>query len=69
LALASALEELHNHVHVAHLNPHDETKAATASLFIVNPFSGRSLVNLLSTHPPVEKRIARLRNLFEKRNR
>jgi heat shock protein HtpX len=40
-----------------------EANAATAHLFIVNPLSGRSLGALFSTHPPVEKRIARLREL------
>ncbi|MBN1829729.1 MAG: zinc metalloprotease HtpX [Deltaproteobacteria bacterium] len=34
---------------------------STAHLFIVNPLSGRSLMNLFSTHPPIEKRIARLK--------
>jgi len=33
---------------------------ATAHMFIMNPLSGRSLMNLFSTHPPVEKRIERL---------
>jgi heat shock protein HtpX len=33
---------------------------ATAHLFIVNPLSGRALMNLFSTHPPIEDRIARL---------
>jgi heat shock protein HtpX len=32
----------------------------TAHLFIVNPLSGRALMNLFSTHPPHEERIARL---------
>jgi heat shock protein HtpX len=37
---------------------------ATASLFIVSPLAGSgSLLNLFSTHPPMEKRIARLRAL------
>jgi heat shock protein HtpX len=34
---------------------------ATAHMFIVNPLSGRSLMNLFSTHPPLKERIARLR--------
>ena len=34
---------------------------ATAHMFIVNPLSGRSLMSLFSTHPPLEERIARLR--------
>jgi heat shock protein HtpX len=33
---------------------------ATAHMYIVNPFSGSALLNLFSTHPPVEERIARL---------
>lgn len=33
---------------------------ATAHLFIVQPFSGRALANLFSTHPPTEQRVARL---------
>lgn len=33
---------------------------ATAHMFIVNPFSGKSLMKLFSTHPPIEERVARL---------
>lgn len=35
----------------------------TAHMFIVNPLSGRSLMGLFSTHPPLEDRIARLRGI------
>lgn len=35
---------------------------STAHMFIINPLSGRSLMNLFSTHPPIEERIARLRH-------
>jgi heat shock protein HtpX len=38
-----------------------DASPATAHLFIVNPLSGRSLLSLFSTHPPIEDRIARLR--------
>ena len=57
--LAKALEKLHMAQQVAPMaaNP------ATAHLFIVNPLSGRSLMNLFSTHPPLEERIARLRSM------
>jgi heat shock protein HtpX len=37
---------------------------ATAHLFIMKPFTGQSLIELFSTHPPTEKRIERLRELF-----
>jgi len=33
----------------------------TAHLFIVSPLSGKSLLALFSTHPPIEERVARLR--------
>ena len=37
-----------------------KAEAATAHMFIMNPLSGKSLMSLFSTHPPVEKRIERL---------
>ena len=40
--------------------PMHRAEPSTAHLFIVNPLSGRSLVSLFSTHPPLEERIARL---------
>ena len=36
---------------------------ATAHLFFANPLRGGSLSNLFSTHPPIEERIARLRQM------
>ncbi len=57
MALASALRKLHLG---AQQIPAD-VAPATASLFIVNPFAaGETLMNLFSTHPPMEKRIERL---------
>jgi heat shock protein HtpX len=38
-----------------------DAKPATAHMFIVNPLTGNTLMNLFSTHPPIEERIARLR--------
>ena len=56
-ALASALERLQQASQRLPL----QANPATAHLFIVNPLSGRSLLGLFSTHPPVEERVARLR--------
>jgi heat shock protein HtpX len=36
---------------------------ATAHFFFASPLKGHSLLNLFSTHPPIEDRIARLRNM------
>ena len=38
---------------------------ATASLWIVNPFRGSSLMELFSTHPSTEHRVERLRKIGE----
>lgn len=61
LALASALEKLHYSSKKMHLEPESQAQVAVASLFIVYPFSLSGLMSLFSTHPPMEKRIARLR--------
>ena len=37
-----------------------DANPATQHMFIIKPFSGRSLANLFSTHPSTEARIARL---------
>ena len=57
LGLAKALEKL---AIASHRVPMVEAKPATAHLFIVNPLSGGALMNLFSTHPPIEERIRRL---------
>lgn len=56
--LARALEKI-----AADGRPMQRASAATAHLFIANPFSGKALAGLFSTHPPVEERIARLRQM------
>ena len=37
-----------------------DASPATAHMFIIKPFSGRTFLNLFSTHPSTEERIARL---------
>lgn len=37
---------------------------STAHLFIIKPFTGRSLMQLFSTHPPTEKRIEHLEKMI-----
>lgn len=57
LGLASALEKLGLATRRIPL----QANAATSHMFIVNPLSGKSLLTLFSTHPPLEERIRRLR--------
>jgi heat shock protein HtpX len=66
LALASALEKLQVYTSQVHFNNADTTHATTAHLFIVNPFSGGALSTLFSTHPPMQKRVQRLRAIYER---
>ncbi len=60
LELASALEK------ISSANGKMKGNKATAHMFIVNPFSGASMMELFSTHPPTEKRIAILRSMAKK---
>ncbi len=60
LSLASALQKISNGV--KH-HPLKGGNPATSHLFIVNPFSADSLVHLFSTHPPLEKRIEKLKSI------
>ncbi len=63
LALASALEKLHKGVETQHLHAESAGQTATASLFIVYPFSLEGVMTLFSTHPPMQKRIERLQKM------
>lgn len=60
LGLASALEKLEAS---NRRRPLRFGSPATANLFIVNPFSGASLMRILSTHPPIKERVKRLREM------
>jgi len=55
-ALASALAKLSKSASVKSM----DANPSTAHMFIVNPLSGETIMNLFSTHPPIEKRIERL---------
>lgn len=57
LALASALRKIEAW---SRRVPMMSGSPATAHLFIINPFSGGGLIQLFSTHPATEERIARL---------
>jgi len=61
LALASALEKLSAGIkrNPVQVNP------TTAHMFIMSPFSGKSLFTLFSTHPPMEQRVKRLQQMAE----
>ena len=58
--LAGALRKLEQG---SKMQPMQGGNTTTASLFIVNPFKAKGLVNLFSTHPTVEQRVNRLKNM------
>ena len=62
LWLASALDKLQRGA-AAIDNRAAEDNPATAHLFIVNPLHVRAIDGLFSTHPPMEERIRRLRDM------
>jgi heat shock protein HtpX len=59
LWLASALRKLE----VGNQRVPLQANPGTAHLFIVNPLRGGGLINLFSTHPPIQDRIARLETM------
>jgi heat shock protein HtpX len=61
LLLAGALKRLEHGVERAPL----DAGPATAHLFIVAPFSAKTMLSWMSTHPPIEERVARLEKMAE----
>ena len=59
MALASALNKISRGVAATPM----DAKPATAHMFIMNPLSGQKAMNLFSTHPAVEERIKKLKEM------
>jgi heat shock protein HtpX len=66
-ALITALDKISTRAKTQNLGRGrgQSTSASTASMWIINPFQGHSLVELFSTHPSTQKRISRLRRIAE----
>lgn len=60
-ALARALEKLSRGTAEVPM----DANPATENMFIVTPFSSGNLGQLFSTHPPIEERVHRLRNMAQ----
>jgi heat shock protein HtpX len=58
-SLASALERLEEGAKAVPM----EVNQAAEPLYIVKPFSGGGIASLFSTHPPIEERVRRLRQM------
>ena len=59
-SLANALLKLRDGVKT---RPMSGENSITENLYIVNPFSAGTIANLFSTHPPIEKRVEKLRQM------
>lgn len=68
--LISALTKIESQVKTRTFarNPAQAPSPATASLWIVNPFRGSSMMELFSTHPSMEHRIQKLKGIAREMN-
>ncbi|MGD0510667.1 MAG: M48 family metallopeptidase [Candidatus Micrarchaeaceae archaeon] len=64
--LASALEKIQAYEKkpASIAPPTQHANEITSSLYFANPFKAKSLMNLFSTHPPIEDRIAKLKQMY-----
>ena len=58
--LANGLEKLS---HYSGKTPAAAQHPSSAHMMIMNPLSGKGILQMLSTHPPIEKRIEKLRSI------
>ena len=66
LALAAALQKLEFKSKEAQLRGDQPIEPTTAHMFIVKPFSFGGISNLFATHPPMHKRIEKLRAMYDR---
>jgi len=62
LALARALEKLQS---LSYSNKQKREYSAIQNLFIVSPFNSFGLNELFSTHPPIVKRVEKLKKIYD----
>ncbi len=62
--LASALKKIENFMSGPRAQPVMHANEVTSSLYFTNPFKANSLLNLFSTHPPIEDRIKKLEAMY-----
>lgn len=65
MELASALTKISGSMHRKVPQQHAQRFQSLNAFFIIPAFSSNSLVNLFSTHPPVEKRIQKLKEMSD----
>ena len=63
-SLASALKKIQGFTAKPNAPPVKKANDVTASLYFSNPLSVKSVMNLFSTHPPIEDRIKKLEAMY-----
>lgn len=62
--LASALKKIQQYENAPNAQPVVHSNEVTASIYFASPFSAKSMMNLFSTHPPIEDRIDKLEHMY-----
>ena len=63
-ALAAALKKIKGYTASPQATPVKQANEVTASLYFANPFKASGMMNLFSTHPPIDERIKRLQSMY-----
>jgi heat shock protein HtpX len=63
-ALASALQKIKDYSASPKATPVKHANEITANLYFSNPFNAKSMLNIFSTHPPIDERIKRLKAMY-----
>lgn len=63
-ALAGALSKIQKYSIAPTAQPVRHANEVNATMYFANPFKARSMLNIFSTHPPIEERINRLRRMY-----
>ncbi|MCL5427662.1 MAG: M48 family metalloprotease [Candidatus Marsarchaeota archaeon] len=62
--LAGALLKIKNYAAGPNAQPVKAANEVNGSMYFANPFKGKSLMNIFSTHPPIDERIKRLEKMY-----
>ena len=62
--LADALTKIKNYTAQPNVKGVKNANEVNGSMYFSNPFSGKSILNIFSTHPPIDERINRLKKMY-----
>ncbi|MGC8479333.1 MAG: M48 family metalloprotease [Candidatus Micrarchaeia archaeon] len=62
--LADALTKIKNYTAQPNVKGVKNANEVNGSMYFSNPFKGKSIMNIFSTHPPIDERINRLKKMY-----